>query len=138
VNSATRTLEEYRTLVDLQANTPKEELPALRTKIKASIRRMVSQMFVLVVPRGRDRLAAVQLWFAEGHHHRDYLVLYRPPKRRQNHSEPQPGKWWVTSLAEVSAPGDLDLRRQEDVLKVEAVLEEIDPPGPRPVESPKG
>ncbi len=47
-----------------------------RLRARAAIRRIVSGMWLLVVPRGRGRLAAVQVVFAGGEKRRDYLIYY--------------------------------------------------------------
>jgi DNA invertase Pin-like site-specific DNA recombinase len=98
----------------------------VRLRLRAALRRMVDDIWLLVVPKGRDRLCAVQVWFGpESKGHRDYLILHRPPKA--NGSARQEGRWWVRSLAEVARPCDLDLRRCADARKLEAVLAAMDP-----------
>jgi DNA invertase Pin-like site-specific DNA recombinase len=96
----------------------------MRLRLRSALRRLIDSIYLLVVPRGRDRLLAVQVWFAEGDRHRDYLVLHRPAKA--NASARQEGMWWVRSLATVAAPADLDLRRREDVEELEAALTAVD------------
>jgi DNA invertase Pin-like site-specific DNA recombinase len=80
----------------------------VRVRLRSALRRVVEEIWVLVVPRGLARLVAVQVYFA-GDGHRDYLIFYRPP-----HHTPrgrQPGQLWYRSLkADVVAPGELDLR----------------------------
>jgi DNA invertase Pin-like site-specific DNA recombinase len=105
-----------------------ERDPGLRVRLRSALRRIVDSVWVLVVPRGRDRLAAVQVWFAEGNRRRDYIILHRPgsggrlssdsPQRRQ---PAKPAQWWARSLAEL-APGDLDLRKIKDARQLEAAL----------------
>jgi DNA invertase Pin-like site-specific DNA recombinase len=96
---------------------------AARLRLRAVLRRIVDSIYLLVVPRGRDRLAAVQVWFAGGKKHRDYFVLHRPAKA--NASARTAGQWWVRSLAEIAA-GVLDLRRREDALLLEESLSTVD------------
>jgi hypothetical protein len=95
-----------------------------RLRLRAALRRIVDSIWLLVVPRGRDRLAAVQIWFAGGQRHRDYLILHRPPKANQ--AGRQEGESWAKSFANVAAPGDLDLRKRADAGKLAAVLEAVD------------
>jgi DNA invertase Pin-like site-specific DNA recombinase len=108
----------------------------LRLRLRSALRRLINSIYLLVVPRGRDRLLAAQVWFAGGDRCRSYLVLHRPAKA--NASARQEGMWWVRSLATVAAPADLDLRRHEDVEELEAALAAADlaavePAAPSPV-----
>jgi DNA invertase Pin-like site-specific DNA recombinase len=95
-----------------------------RLRLRSALHRVIDSIRVLVVPRGRDRLAAVQVWFADGPHCRDYLILHRLPQA--NGSACQEGRWWAKSLASVAEPGDLDLRKRGDVAKLEAALAAVD------------
>jgi DNA invertase Pin-like site-specific DNA recombinase len=95
-----------------------------RLRLRSALRRIVDSIWLLVVARGRDRLAAVQFWFAGGKRHRDYLILHRPPKA--NAQVRQEGGWWVTSLDRVTKRGRVDLRRPEDVAAVEIKLKQLD------------
>jgi DNA invertase Pin-like site-specific DNA recombinase len=94
-----------------------------RLRLRAVLHRLVDEITLLVVPRGRARLAAVQVWFT-GDGHRDYLILHRPPVNN--------GKVWVEggsrswSLADVATLGPLDLRQPADVKKLEAALLALD------------
>jgi hypothetical protein len=53
-------------------------------------------VWLLVVPRGTDRLAALQIWFAGGRH-RDYLVRYKPARGNPDGEGITPGFWTVRS-----------------------------------------
>jgi DNA invertase Pin-like site-specific DNA recombinase len=94
-----------------------------KLRLRSALRRMIAEVWILVVPRGHDRLAAVQVFFTDGDKHRDYLILHRPP--RANKWGRQEGKWWARSLASV-APGRLDLRRPKDARSLEAALAKVD------------
>lgn len=86
-----------------------------RLRLRAALRRIVESIWILVVPRGRDRLCAVQVWFAEGKgRHRDYLVMHRAAGNRR------PESWWARSS--VAALGDLDLRKRADARELEKLL----------------
>jgi hypothetical protein len=84
--------------------------------LRAALRRIVDSIWLLVVPRGQDRICAIQVWFAGGKRHRDYLMLAR-----------RNGQWGAWSLAAVTVPADLDLRRQADAAALEAELQNLDP-----------
>src|SRR5262249_34158513 len=116
--------ETMHSLVDLLAATPPGELEDLRLRLRASIRRLISMIFVLVVPRGRSRLVAVQVYFSEGKK-RDYLIYRRPTLCNTVHGKTRvtlPEETWVRSFA----GGDLDLRRHEHAAKVESLLLGLD------------
>ncbi len=94
-----------------------------RLRLRAALRRIVDAIFVLVVPRGRDRLAAVQIDFAksgtaEGRR-RSYLIHYRAAGNRR------PGGWSVESFAS-SDGGEYDLRAAGDVRALSSHLENLD------------
>src|SRR5262245_23631964 len=118
---------EAKTLLGVLEKSPD---PAdVRLRLRSALRRIVESIWLLVVPRGRDRLAAIQVWFAHPGGratHRSYLILHQPPLK--NAQGGRPGKWWARSFA----GGDgLDLRKRADAKKLEAVLAEVD------LESPK-
>jgi DNA invertase Pin-like site-specific DNA recombinase len=94
-----------------------------RLRLRSALRGIIDEIRILVVPRGRDRLAAVQIWFAGGERHRDYLILHRPPKA--NATTRTEGGWWCRSLATVTNAGTLDLRNQEHVKRLEKALLEV-------------
>jgi DNA invertase Pin-like site-specific DNA recombinase len=96
-----------------------------RLRLRTALRRIVSSIWLLVVPRGRDRLAAVQIWFAGEKKHRDYLVLHIPPKA--NAMSRSDGGWWARSLApELTAGLRLDLRKPEHAARLEKYLMKMD------------
>ncbi len=67
-----------QSLADALATTPDPRDARLR--LRSALRRIVDGMWLLIVPRGLDRLAAVQIDFAGGGR-RNYLLLYRPGGR---------------------------------------------------------
>jgi hypothetical protein len=113
---------ECQSLLEAVCNAPGQRDAKLR--LRSVLRRIVDSTWLLVVPRGRDRLCAVQVWFADGCRCRNYLILCRPAKG--THRKLTPGGWWARSLATVAAPGDLDLRRREDAAALERLLAEAD------------
>jgi DNA invertase Pin-like site-specific DNA recombinase len=95
-----------------------------RLRLRAALRRIVDAIWILVVPRGRSRLAAVQIVFRRDSGHagrsRHYVIYHRPPKangkaRTEGHSE-------VLSFARVMERDDIDLRDPADVRLVEEAL----------------
>jgi hypothetical protein len=98
-----------------------------RLRLRAVLRRLVDRVWLLVVPRGQDRLCACQVWFKRDRGEvccRSYLILHRPPKA--NASARVDGGFWVKSFAEVAREGDFDLRNRDDARRLEAVLSQID------------
>jgi DNA invertase Pin-like site-specific DNA recombinase len=124
---AAQALKEYQNVLDLLAKAkPGEELTALRVRLKAAIRRLVSGVWVLMVRRGRDRVCAVQLRFHDRPQCRNYIIYYKTPRRGQVGGEKSPAQWWAKSLSAVAAPGELDLRKSKDAVKLEAALIDLD------------
>jgi DNA invertase Pin-like site-specific DNA recombinase len=110
---------------DLLAALDKAKDPDhVRMRIRGCLRSVVESIQLLVVPRGRCRLAAVQVWFAGGEKRRDYLIFYRPGWRDRNTS--REASWWARSLARTAAPADLDLRRQDHAQRLEKALQVLD------------
>jgi hypothetical protein len=95
-----------------------------RLRLRTALRRIVAGIWLLVVPRGRDRLAAVQIWFAGEKRHRNYLVLHVPPKA--NARARTEGGWWARSLTSVVRQDELDLRRRKDAINLEKALLAVD------------
>jgi DNA invertase Pin-like site-specific DNA recombinase len=118
-------LGEFQSLAALleDAATDKAERDELRRKTRAALRRLVKEMWVLIVPLTRGRLIAVQAWFASGAH-RDYLIHQEGGTKRQ-HS----GGWRCWSLADAVELGSLDLRKSAHASRLEAGLRRL------PVES---
>jgi hypothetical protein len=113
---------EAQSLVDVleSASDPED----VRLRLRSSLRRIVDSIWMLVVSRGIERLAAVQIWFAGGEHHRDYLIMHRPP--RANARSRTEGGWWSCSLADSVMLGPLDLRQRDHVRQLEQLLTSID------------
>jgi DNA invertase Pin-like site-specific DNA recombinase len=109
---------EAQTLLDAIDRAPDKEEARLR--LRAALRRIVEEIRLLVVPRGRDRLAAAQIWFAGGERHRDYLILHRPPKA--NATTHTKGGWAARSFADAGLPGGLDLRKKSHAERLEKAL----------------
>jgi DNA invertase Pin-like site-specific DNA recombinase len=95
-----------------------------RVRLRSALRRMVESVHLLVIPRGRDRLAAAQVTFAGAGRFRNYLILSRPASG--NARAKVPASWWVYSAETANLPGKLDLRKREDVAELEAILAGLD------------
>jgi hypothetical protein len=93
-------------------------------RFRAVLRRVVDSIWLLIVPRGRNRLCAVQIWFQGAERHRDYLILHKPPMA--NPKTLTLGSWYCGSLADIADPRELDLRRPEDAQALEAEFLELD------------
>jgi DNA invertase Pin-like site-specific DNA recombinase len=92
------------TLIDLLDTDDAQELEDRRLRLRAALRRVVSEIWLVVVSRGRDRLCAVQVFLADGRR-RDYLILRRQPLAGGIHKGRVPGYWKVrsTTTAETAA-----------------------------------
>jgi DNA invertase Pin-like site-specific DNA recombinase len=77
-----------------------------RLRLRAALRRIINRITLLVVPAGRDRLAAVSVQFAGEHkgRFREYLIAHRPPKG--NGKSQRSGGWAVRSVA-IQLPDNL-------------------------------
>jgi DNA invertase Pin-like site-specific DNA recombinase len=96
-----------------------------RVRLRAVLKRVIESVWLVVVPRGRDRLAAVQIWFTGGERHRDYVIMHRPAKA-DGQGRATAGGWWARSLATAGMPKDLDLRKPKHVKELEGALSNVD------------
>jgi DNA invertase Pin-like site-specific DNA recombinase len=108
---------ECRSLASALDNAPDPEDARLR--LRSVLRRVVSEIRLLVIPRRLQRLAAVQIYF-KGDGHREYVILYRPP--HHGFGGRKEGKWWARSLADMAKPGKLDLRKPAHAARLEKEL----------------
>jgi DNA invertase Pin-like site-specific DNA recombinase len=108
-----------------------EDVTDTRLRIRAALRRIVESIWLLIVPRGIIRLAAVQVNFIGGAR-RDYLIVHRPAKA--NKTKRTEGGWQARSITwpaqgskkRLGRAKDLDLREREDASALEAALQTID------------
>jgi DNA invertase Pin-like site-specific DNA recombinase len=114
--------DECQTLIGALDAAPDPEDARLR--LRAALRRIVEGIWCLFVARGALRVAAVQVWFADGATHRDYLILHRPAVN--GFGGRKEGGWWSRSLASAVEPGDLDLRNREHAADLERALLSLD------------
>jgi DNA invertase Pin-like site-specific DNA recombinase len=109
---------EAMSLIDAldHAPDPKEA----RLKLRALLRRLVDEVWLLVVPRSETRrLCAAQVFFAGGAR-RDYLIVSQSAGYRR------PGGWRALSLADAGKAGSLDLRKPDHARRLEAFLLTLD------------
>jgi DNA invertase Pin-like site-specific DNA recombinase len=85
-----------------------------RLRLRSSLRRIAEGMWLLVVPRGRVRLAAVQIHFTGGRT-RNYLIYFRAADRHH------PGGCWKKDYADVGT-GPIDLRNRDQAARLAARL----------------
>jgi Recombinase len=83
VTPLAETFREAQDLAALLDATPPEEMEDRRLRLRAALRRVVDSIWLLVVPRGRDKLLGVQIYF-QGGGRREYLVWYRGLQANQN------------------------------------------------------
>jgi hypothetical protein len=103
-----------------------------RIRFRSLLRRIVEDITVLIVPRGWDRIAAVQIHFAGSDKVRSYLIVHqsgimpdgcRAKRRRGERGEE---RWFCRSFADILKPDDLDLRQRDHTLRLEKALLAID------------
>jgi DNA invertase Pin-like site-specific DNA recombinase len=111
VKPAARTWRDLPGLVDLIREGGDEA----RLRVRAAIRQLVEEAWVLTVRRGATQFCVVQFYFTGGAH-RDFLIVNQLAAFRR------PGRWWARSFADVPKPGNLDLRRPEHAKRLEKVL----------------
>src|SRR5262249_31299815 len=97
-------------LLDGTDNGDRDEL---RRRLKAALRRLGGEVRLLVVPTGRDRVAAVQFFFRGGGR-RDYLIQFTARAAGERLPEP--------SIESGRLDAALDLRKPAHARRLAAVL----------------
>lgn len=126
-NPITSAWKTTKSLLDTLATAPDPRNARLR--LRAAIYRIVQSIWMIVVPRGRDRLCYAQVRFADGDSYRSYLIIHRVPRGNQNFVTP--GRWWTGSMKqpegyELGLPFNMDdLRNADDVEAVKGYLESL-------------
>jgi DNA invertase Pin-like site-specific DNA recombinase len=72
-----------------------------RLRLRSALRRIISGIWIVVVPRGHNRLCEAQVWFAGGERYRSYFIIHRPP--RSNGAKRVPGRWFVNAITHPEA-----------------------------------
>jgi DNA invertase Pin-like site-specific DNA recombinase len=96
-----------------------------RLRLRSALLRIVGSIYLLIVRRGLDRLAAVQVYFAGVHKDRcrSYLIYARAP--RSNGKARREGGWRCRSLADL-CPTAEDLHDRGRALALEQALQALD------------
>jgi DNA invertase Pin-like site-specific DNA recombinase len=92
-----------------------------RLHFRGLLRRIIEEIRLMVTKRGNYRLAVAQLWFRDGVRSRTYLILHRKPWSNGRHK--RPAESWSVSYP---GPGEIDLRKPEDVALAEEFLLALD------------
>jgi hypothetical protein len=110
-------LGEFTSLCQPLAAAGEDEREGLRTKVRAALRRVVTEMRVVIVNRGRTRLVCVTVYFQTGKT-RSYMFIYR----RENPGGG--GRLYVVSDIECQKVGVChDLRTPDGAVQMVAYLE---------------
>ncbi len=118
-NPTTEAWSETRTLSSLLASA--SDQTDVRLRLRAVLRRVIAEIRLLVIPRGRDRLAVAQVWFVDGIRSRSYIIYHRPPwGSRYTRRD---GAAWSESFR---GHADHDLRDPNDVRLLERDLRALD------------
>jgi DNA invertase Pin-like site-specific DNA recombinase len=116
---------EAQSLLEVLDKAP--DVDDARLRLRAALCRVVESIWIMVVPRGQDRLAEVQVWFKDSEAFRTYLIVYRAS--RGNAHRTRPGRVYVSSLrqpdaAKMGMPFNLDdLRDRQEADGVRRFLE---------------
>jgi DNA invertase Pin-like site-specific DNA recombinase len=91
--------ETWRDLGEVLAAAEKHD-PDARRRLRSAIARVVESIQMIVVARGRDRLAAVQVNFAGAKARRNYIIIHRPAAWAGNGhgGKLRPGRWWCAGV----------------------------------------
>jgi DNA invertase Pin-like site-specific DNA recombinase len=106
-------------IVDVLDETPEAEREDLRLRLRGAIRRTVATIWLLIVPRGRRRLLAAQVFFADGRGQRSYLVSY---KAGWGSGHAKGEAEWEAAALDPEFGTDLDLRKADHARRLEAAL----------------
>jgi DNA invertase Pin-like site-specific DNA recombinase len=111
-----------QTLFDALASAPDPK--EARMRLRTALRRIVAGLWVLVIPQGRVRLCAVQIWFAGGNKHREYLIYHRSLVVSHGRHFEEVCRW--SSMLTVVKGPELDLRRPDHAAALEEKLKAVD------------
>jgi hypothetical protein len=100
---------EARTLVAAVDSGPDPE--EARVRLRAVLPRVIDAIGIMVTKRGRDRLAAVQVFVRSGDQLRLFEIRDRPSQG--NKAARQPGRWWARSARFSITAGTVDLQTPE-------------------------
>lgn len=97
-----------------------EDATDARTRLRAVLRRIVSEVRCLFVKRDGSRVAVAQVWFTGGEH-RDYIIHHTPARVGRAEA------WSCQSMKLPGVKGGFDLRDKAHAAELERVLATIDP-----------
>ncbi|MBX9584561.1 MAG: recombinase family protein [Gemmataceae bacterium] len=109
---------EVNSLAELLDNAP--DADDVRLKIRSALRRIVTEAWMLVVPRPPTRLAALQFHF-EGGPVRHFLVSHTPPLVPKGKLM-RPARSEALSFVDAGLPSGRDLRKQVDAAALEKLI----------------
>jgi DNA invertase Pin-like site-specific DNA recombinase len=95
-----------------------------RLRLRAALRRIIDGIWLVIVAKGHNRIAAAQVWFTGGKRQRSYLIYSQAAV--SNGRTRRLAGWWARSLATVAAPGKLDIRRRDHAARLEKFLNQLD------------
>jgi hypothetical protein len=98
---------------------------AVRERLRERLRQTVRQIWLLVVPVGRERMAAVQIDFHGSDHKRHYIIRFRQAVKTQNFS--RPAQWCYDSWPSDGPWKGFDLASREDAAVFSAALAAVPP-----------
>ncbi len=122
---AAESWDEAKSLMDLLDNA--DDPDDIRLRLRSTLRRSISSIWLVVVRCGKDRLCAAQIFSRTASGAGAILISPPSPARSNGKSARKEGRWWAKSLASAADPGDLDLRKREDAVRLAAALSSIDP-----------
>lgn len=100
-----------------------------RLRLRSILRRLIEEIRLLIVPRGWDRIAAVQMRFRESDEVRSYLIVYRkdvmPSGIKASRRKRERGKD-VCSVRSLRHRSGLDLRNHQHVRALREELVSLD------------
>jgi hypothetical protein len=96
------------------------ETDAQRLRLQGLLRSVISEIRVLIVPQGRDRLCVAQAWFRGSSQCRNFAVYHMPAQG--NGAGRTEGSWWARSFVAPAGLEGLDLRRRDHAERLEKAL----------------
>lgn len=103
--------------------------PVKRLRLRSALRRIIESVHVLIVPRGWDKVAAVQMRFTGSADVRSFLIAFRkdvlPSGLRASRRKGEHGEDLCTARSILDRPA-LDLRDRSHVAELRSELERLD------------
>lgn len=112
-----------QSLIDVLDAAPEQE--EVRIRLRAAIRRVVSDMWCLFVAKGSKRLAFVQVWFDGQPTHRDYVIVHHPAHFGFNGTKGRQRTEGKTIVRSMRYKGPVDLRDASCVPVIEQYIDDL-------------